>query len=345
MTPGNKVVMRPRLRLGGAGRWVGIPLLCLLPGADGGAGVVPFHDLDAVEIAPDWCALGGESRTQARLGASLDEVAWGHYEAGAWQEAVETLGLALEADPTNTRAYYRLGQAYEALADDFQAAGDPATANEWLIRAEAAYVAGIGFVTHGENASGGAAEALYERRNGSRDGVESYLSTLDVIAAKQRRDRVLSRRIEDTEPYPRFRLRRLGGGRLDSRDLQDKIVVLHFWGTWCPPCIPELPDFREFARRYAEDPDVRVLSIHGSRGNRKDRDETMEFMDERGLDFEVLMNGDYSARVGVRGWPFSLFADEKGQIRYVQCGATGGLAEEFGWRVEALRQAMVDTDG
>ncbi|MEQ8278573.1 MAG: TlpA disulfide reductase family protein [Deltaproteobacteria bacterium] len=34
-------------------------------------------------------------------------------------------------------------------------------------------------------------------------------------------------------------------------------VVVHFWATWCPPCLDELPHLLEFA----EQSDIRVLAV------------------------------------------------------------------------------------
>ena len=44
-----------------------------------------------------------------------------------------------------------------------------------------------------------------------------------------------------------------------------KITVLNFWGTWCPPCVAELPDFDRIAREYADK--VEVIAVHGVLGD------------------------------------------------------------------------------
>lgn len=38
-------------------------------------------------------------------------------------------------------------------------------------------------------------------------------------------------------------------GRLSS--LRGKVVVLHFWGAWCPPCRREMPDLQQTYQRLA----------------------------------------------------------------------------------------------
>lgn len=39
-----------------------------------------------------------------------------------------------------------------------------------------------------------------------------------------------------------------------------KLLVVHFWATWCPPCVTEMPSLNEFQRQYASD-GVVVLGI------------------------------------------------------------------------------------
>ena len=40
-----------------------------------------------------------------------------------------------------------------------------------------------------------------------------------------------------------------------------ELLVVHFWGTWCPPCIPEFPKLLEFARKLAKDSRIKFLAI------------------------------------------------------------------------------------
>ena len=55
---------------------------------------------------------------------------------------------------------------------------------------------------------------------------------------------------EPARTLPAFKLKLVNGSVLNSKDLQGKIVVIDFWGTWCKPCIAEIPDFNQFYRDY-----------------------------------------------------------------------------------------------
>ena len=41
---------------------------------------------------------------------------------------------------------------------------------------------------------------------------------------------------------------------------EDKLFVINFWATWCPPCVKELPHFQKVAKEYHRD-DVSFLLV------------------------------------------------------------------------------------
>ncbi len=43
--------------------------------------------------------------------------------------------------------------------------------------------------------------------------------------------------------------------------MRGKVVVLHFWGYWCPACVKELPAFVKTQKSYASDADVLFASV------------------------------------------------------------------------------------
>jgi thiol-disulfide isomerase/thioredoxin len=56
---------------------------------------------------------------------------------------------------------------------------------------------------------------------------------------------------------PEFRATDLDGRPLAAEALRGRVSVLHFWATWCPPCVEELPVLRRIAERYGD----RVLLV------------------------------------------------------------------------------------
>jgi len=47
------------------------------------------------------------------------------------------------------------------------------------------------------------------------------------------------------------RFARPEGGELVMASLLGQPLLLNFWGTWCPPCIKEMPELDQFQREWA----------------------------------------------------------------------------------------------
>ena len=215
-----------------------------------------------------------------------DAIGWASYKAGRVEEGRNELEQALELSESNTSAHYHLGQVFEHMATEAEAAlqmRDSKTVvlrtetedqdaveavRNWLDKAEESYIAGLEARSWGENPCQEALEALYERRHGSREGLDEYLAAFSERDRSRRRQRILESRLDTARTYEPFALPKLDGEQVDSAELDGKIAVLHFWGTWCGPCVAELPEYQKFHARYLDDPEVEVISI----SNDKSRD-------------------------------------------------------------------------
>ena len=50
---------------------------------------------------------------------------------------------------------------------------------------------------------------------------------------------------------PNFKLNDFYGKPHDLESFKGQVVLLHFWASWCPPCLPELPQWVELAKRLS----------------------------------------------------------------------------------------------
>lgn len=51
------------------------------------------------------------------------------------------------------------------------------------------------------------------------------------------------------------------GKEQDLGKVAGKITVIHFWATWCAPCLEELPGLAEFQKAYAGRPGFSLYAI------------------------------------------------------------------------------------
>ncbi len=78
--------------------------------------------------------------------------------------------------------------------------------------------------------------------------------------------------------------------------LQDRIVVLAFFASWCPPCHPEFEHLKEIDRRY-RDEGVTVVAVNIFEGHfgGADRARLAGFLADKAADFTVLGDGEAAA--------------------------------------------------
>jgi peroxiredoxin len=57
---------------------------------------------------------------------------------------------------------------------------------------------------------------------------------------------------------PDFSLKAADGQAISLESLRGKVVLLDFWGTWCPPCVRAVPSLRKLQKAHANDPFVIV---------------------------------------------------------------------------------------
>ena len=51
------------------------------------------------------------------------------------------------------------------------------------------------------------------------------------------------------------------GEPVNLSDLDGKVTLINFWGTWCPPCIAEFPHIVQIAEEFEEHKEFQFLSV------------------------------------------------------------------------------------
>lgn len=118
-----------------------------------------------------------------------------------------------------------------------------------------------------------------------------------------------------------FVLPDLNGQEQEFSQWNDKVVLLNFWATWCPPCRKEIPDFIDVYKQY-KDKDFIIVGV-GTDSPQK----IARFVKKLAIPYPILVGGQKSKQVYYQygnhsgALPYSILIDKNGVIRY----RAGGL--------------------
>jgi peroxiredoxin len=120
------------------------------------------------------------------------------------------------------------------------------------------------------------------------------------------------------KPAPEVRFTQLSGETFSTSELRGKVVLVNFWGSYCAPCVKEMPKIVEahekFAPRGYETVAVAVRQDNPQRVG--------AFAAKRALPFRIAFDrsGEAAKEFGnVRITPTSFLIDRQGRVlrRYV----------------------------
>lgn len=116
---------------------------------------------------------------------------------------------------------------------------------------------------------------------------------------------------------PEFALSDRSGAVVHLSDYRGKLVLVHFWATWCPTCTQEMPYFNQMVAHFKTNPDLVILGLSlddSGRGNGWKAVETFE--KQMPVAFRVLMDrhGDIADQYGTYALPETYLIGRDGKI-------------------------------
>jgi thiol-disulfide isomerase/thioredoxin len=149
-----------------------------------------------------------------------------------------------------------------------------------------------------------------------------------------------------------FTLPDLEGNSVSSSDslFTGKVLFVTIWGTWCPPCVSEIPTFRDLQDRYGEnglvivgiafEPDT-LETVRVSR--------LRDFSREHEINYLVLDGGatsDFSTSLpmieDVKGLPIEIIIDRSGKV--VESRNGYGYKKKWARKLEKDLKKLLESD-
>ncbi len=128
-----------------------------------------------------------------------------------------------------------------------------------------------------------------------------------------------------------FTVTTLDGRRLSLADLRGKVVIVDYWGTWCPPCRAEIPHFVALKKEFGDRLEIVGMTWENGQGGQETIAKVMKFARDMGIEYPLTLltdRADLKKVPDLQGFPTTLFLDKGGRVR----------AKEVGYRdLEVLR--------
>ncbi len=131
---------------------------------------------------------------------------------------------------------------------------------------------------------------------------------------------------------PSFEAVTLAGIPLTSKDVQGKVVLVDFWGTWCAPCVAAVPSLRAMSRRMEKEPFV-LLSVSTDPDEKTLRD----FVAKHQMSWPQVWDERHqlARKFRIEGDPTYVLVNHQGEIVFFVRGWSGGIERSLSARVSA----------
>ena len=120
------------------------------------------------------------------------------------------------------------------------------------------------------------------------------------------------------------------GKTINFIDSKNKVVLINFWATWCPPCIAEMPSLDKLYKDYKDRVDFYFVS--------NEKIEVVQgFIDKKNYDIKVqIPTTKYPEVFDISTIPRTYLIDKSGLIVMDKTGAANWNSEKVRATIEAL---------
>ncbi len=128
----------------------------------------------------------------------------------------------------------------------------------------------------------------------------------------------------DSASFPfQFTVTDVTGKSLSLSDYQGKVVIVDIWGTWCGPCVSEIPSFIKLQQAYGSQ-GLQIIGLNHEEGTPEEARQTvLDFVAEHQINYPcALVTDEIMAQVpDFDGFPTTIFLDRNGQVQAKAVGA------------------------
>ena len=147
--------------------------------------------------------------------------------------------------------------------------------------------------------------------------------------------RLIANPIRAREPFaPPFSFTSEEKQKISNASLRGKVVLLDFWGTWCPPCRESVPALRNVQKKFAGK-EFQIVSVSSD----DDEEVWRTFIASQQMSWTeyIDLSGEIQSTFKIDSFPTYIVLDRDGVIRYRQSGYSQSTGPEL---EEAINHAL-----
>ena len=163
---------------------------------------------------------------------------------------------------------------------------------------------------------------------------DHYASQAEKIIANPRRAR---------EAYaPDFSIVTAQGEHISSDDLLGKVVVLDFWGTWCPPCVESIPSLRSLHKKFSKESSFVLIGVSSD----SDEETWSSFIEKEKMIWPQYLDRkrEIQRLFGVRAFPTYIVIDHEGIMRFKSIGTSWERSVDLSDAIKKYVKQVAKTD-
>lgn len=165
------------------------------------------------------------------------------------------------------------------------------------------------------------------KRTEQTDLLPAKMIELDTVWTRRMRTSLNSERLNKKAPALEGLLD-MEGNPVSAASLQNKIIILNFWATWCVPCMEEMPYMQKVYTQYKNNPDVIFLVTNSAARNTLQ--DAQKWAGRKKYDFPVYFASEpkLTEQLGFQVIPATFIIDKNGMIQFRMIGFEGATIEK-----------------
>jgi len=147
-----------------------------------------------------------------------------------------------------------------------------------------------------------------------------------------------------------FEISDLFGNTVTSLDtiFSGKVIYITLWGTWCPPCISEIPTLIDLHEKYyADGLIITAIAFEVEKNSELRQEKLLKFSEEKKINYLILDGGIpqnfekvFPSIKNIEGLPVEVLINRKGKVKVIR--KSYGYSEVWSGRLEQEIKALLN---